>query len=264
VAVLTFLFVVLELGAGVHLRSLVLLSDGFHNLSDVISLYIAYWAQQAQKRDLSDDMSYGWVRSEILGGLTNGCFLLAICLYVILESIPKFIQPQAIEAGYIFIIVASIGLAVNTIGTIIFCITGQGHNHSHGGGGHSHEGGGHSHEHLHKEKKKKKVIGEEDEKLIEEMTETKEIEKKEKKEKKEKDHNHENKEKKDHNHEKKEKKDHNHENKEKKHKKKEREERFKCSCSIPSLFRGCCFIFNGFNSWIFYPFLQRSRMDRIC
>jgi len=65
-------------------------------------------------------MSYGWVRSELLGGLTNGCFLLAICLYVVLESIPKFIEPRPIEAGFVFIIVAAVGLAVNTIGTFIF------------------------------------------------------------------------------------------------------------------------------------------------
>jgi hypothetical protein len=46
VGVITLGYVVVELGAGIMLQSLVLLSDGFHNLSDVISLYIAYWAQQ--------------------------------------------------------------------------------------------------------------------------------------------------------------------------------------------------------------------------
>jgi len=88
----------------------------FHNLSDVVSLYIAFWyrdtgqavsclcvalisvllyhrAVQAAKRESNDKMSYGWVRSEILGGLTNGCFLLSLCLYVALESIPRFIDP---------------------------------------------------------------------------------------------------------------------------------------------------------------------------
>lgn len=39
-------------------------------------------------------MSYGWVRTEILGGLINACFLLSLCLYVTLESVPKFIQPE--------------------------------------------------------------------------------------------------------------------------------------------------------------------------
>jgi len=50
IGVITLIYVVIELAAGTGLGSLVLLSDGFHNLSDVISLYIAYWAQQAQKK----------------------------------------------------------------------------------------------------------------------------------------------------------------------------------------------------------------------
>jgi len=93
-------------------------------------------------------MSYGWVRSELLGALTNGCFLLSLCLYVVLECIPKLITPEAIEGGYLFIAVAASGLGVNTIGTIVFCLTGTGHSHSHG---HSHSGGsgGHDHDHGH-------------------------------------------------------------------------------------------------------------------
>jgi len=132
-----------ELTVAIYLESLVLLSDGFHNLSDVVSLYIAYWAQQAAKRDTSHDMSYGWVRTEILGGLTNGCFLLSLCFYVVLEAIPKFIKPHPIESGFMFMITAGVGLAVNIIGTVVFCITGQAHGHSHS----------HGHGHDHKEKK---------------------------------------------------------------------------------------------------------------
>jgi len=120
IGILTFFYVIAEIGVAIYLNSLVLLSDGFHNLSDVISLYIAYWARQATKRDSSDDMSYGWARAEILGGLTNGCFLLSLVLYVMLESINKFIKPTAIESGILFIIISGSGLAINTIGTIVF------------------------------------------------------------------------------------------------------------------------------------------------
>lgn len=44
VGALTTLYVVVELGFAVWLKSLVLLSDGFHNLSDVVSIGIAYWS----------------------------------------------------------------------------------------------------------------------------------------------------------------------------------------------------------------------------
>jgi Co/Zn/Cd efflux system component len=42
---LTFIYCIAELIAALSLKSLTLLSDGFHNLSDVVSLYIAFWAQ---------------------------------------------------------------------------------------------------------------------------------------------------------------------------------------------------------------------------
>jgi len=123
-------------------------------------LYIAFWAAQAAKRDVSDTMSYGWVRSEILGGLTNGCFLLSLCLYVVLEAIPRFIDPPELDAGWPFIAVAGAGLAVNTIGTLAFAATGISHGHSHGGGGdHGHSHGGHGGHGGHGKKKKKKGHG---------------------------------------------------------------------------------------------------------
>jgi len=153
IGVLTLLYVITELAVAVRFQYLVLLSDGFHNLSDVISLYIAFWARRATKRQHTDDMSYGWGRAEILGGLTNGCFLLSLCLYVILEAIPKFINPPQIESGLWFMVIAGVGLFINTLGTIVFSITGQGHSHSHGGG-HSH---GHGHEHKEKKKHSEKV-----------------------------------------------------------------------------------------------------------
>eukprot|EP00008_Paramoeba_atlantica_P003053 CAMPEP_0201487918 /NCGR_PEP_ID=MMETSP0151_2-20130828/16374_1 /ASSEMBLY_ACC=CAM_ASM_000257 /TAXON_ID=200890 /ORGANISM="Paramoeba atlantica, Strain 621/1 / CCAP 1560/9" /LENGTH=325 /DNA_ID=CAMNT_0047873093 /DNA_START=326 /DNA_END=1303 /DNA_ORIENTATION=+ len=101
-------------------------------------------------------MSFGYARAEILGGLINGSFLLSLSLYIVLEAIPRLLpsiahddctQEQTIREDYWYIGVAAAGLLVNTIGTLTFHFTGQGHMHSHaGGGGHSHDGGhGHSH-----------------------------------------------------------------------------------------------------------------------
>ena len=38
--------------------------------------------------------TFGWARAEIIGGLTNAIFLLALCVIIILESIEKFIQSR--------------------------------------------------------------------------------------------------------------------------------------------------------------------------
>eukprot|EP01132_Coremiostelium_polycephalum_P006169 gene6169-7683_t len=158
IGILTLIYVIVELAAALWVDSLTLLSDGFHNLSDVVSLYIAWWAQKAAKRDSDNNMSYGWARTELIGGLTNGCFLLSLSLYVALEAIPKMIRPSPMEGGVIFMSVAGAGLAINILGTIVFAATGMAHAHSHGGGGgHSHGGGGHSHGGESKKKDKKKL-----------------------------------------------------------------------------------------------------------
>jgi len=144
--------------------SLALLSDGFHNLSDVIALIIAFWAIKQSGVARSNTMTYGWKRAEILGAVMNGCFLVALCLYILLESIPRFIAPPPDEGNsWIFISVSAAGLFVNLVGTVVFAVSGHGHSHA-GGGGHSHGDHGHSHGkkgkkkdhgHGHKDKKEK-------------------------------------------------------------------------------------------------------------
>ncbi|EFA79532.1 putative zinc transporter [Heterostelium album PN500] len=166
IGVITFCYVIVELAAALYVGSLTLLSDGFHNLTDVASLYIAWWAQRAAKRESDDSMSYGWARAEVLGGLTNGCFLISMGLYVALEAVPRIIRPEPMDEGLIFMAVAGAGLAINTIGTIVFAVTGQSHAHSHGGGGGGHSHGGSSsakkekdHGHSHGGEKKEKDHG---------------------------------------------------------------------------------------------------------
>merc|ERR1712137_750219 len=160
IGLITLVYVVAELAIALYEGSLTLLSDGFHNLSDVLSLGIAFWASKASRRGSSDAMSYGWARTEILGALTNGVFLLSLCLYTSLEAIPQIIAPTEEPAGYYFVAVAAAGLLINTLGTVVFAITGQAHGHSHaGGGGHGHSHGGHGHSHGEEEHEEIPLLG---------------------------------------------------------------------------------------------------------
>ena len=68
--------------------------------------YILFWLRQAymhanvgftnkaSKRPATHQMSYGWVRTELLGALSNGVFLLALCLFIILQAIPECVDPH--------------------------------------------------------------------------------------------------------------------------------------------------------------------------
>jgi len=158
VGILTLGYSIFEIYLAILQGSLALLSDGFHNLSDVLALIIAFYAMWKSSESKTQKMTFGWKRAEVLGAVMNGCFLLALCLYIILEAIPKFITPEKIDANWWYIGVAGAGLVINFLATIIFAATGT-HGHSHAGGGdhgHSHGGGGHG---GHGEKKDKHKHG---------------------------------------------------------------------------------------------------------
>eukprot|EP01080_Neovahlkampfia_damariscottae_P005809 gene5809-9632_t len=134
--------------------SLSLLGDGIHNLSDVLTLVVAFWAERTAKVKNSAEYTYGMQRAELIGGLINSIFLLSTAVFIIVEAIPKFFQPEKLEQSLSILIIAAVGVAMNLIATVIFGVFGCGHGHSHGPAGlgnhgHSHggdEGHGHSHE----------------------------------------------------------------------------------------------------------------------
>ena len=64
--------------------------------------------------------SYGWQRSEVLGALVNGVFLLALCFSIFMEAIERFFNVSEISNPKLVVIVGSLGLASNIIGLFLF------------------------------------------------------------------------------------------------------------------------------------------------
>ena len=135
---LTLSYFVVELVVGNITKSVALIADAFHMLSDVISLVIGVVAVRFSKRQSAMN-TYGWVRAEVVGANVNTVFLLALCLTIVFDAIRRFVDPEPIENVNLLLIVGSVGLGINIIGLFLF----QGfHGHTHGGGG------GHSHAHV--------------------------------------------------------------------------------------------------------------------
>jgi zinc transporter 5/7 len=148
-----FLFLVINLGFmgvevayGYWTNSLGLISDGFHMLFDCTALLIGLYASVISKWKPNQMFTYGYGRVEVISGFVNGIFLVFIALFVLMESVERFVDPPKIETDKL-LLVASLGLLVNLIGVFAFA-----HGHAHGGHGHSHGG----EEHTKKKKKKSK------------------------------------------------------------------------------------------------------------
>ncbi|MBI1402681.1 MAG: cation diffusion facilitator family transporter [Porphyrobacter sp.] len=121
--VLNTVFVALEAGAGFIYGSVALVADAGHNLSDVLALALAWVASIAARRPPSGRFTYGYKSSTILAALANA-LLLAIAIGAILfETIHRMTTPQEPQ-GMAMVIVAGIGIAINTLTAMLF-VRGQ-------------------------------------------------------------------------------------------------------------------------------------------
>ncbi len=75
---LNMAFVLVEAGVGFIYHSLGLLSDASHNLSDVFSLLLSFFAIQMAKRHSNRHFTYGYKKSTILASLINALVLLVV------------------------------------------------------------------------------------------------------------------------------------------------------------------------------------------
>lgn len=112
-------FVVVEAGFGLATNSLALLADAGHNLSDVLGLLLAWGASYLVKIPTSQRYTYGLRRSSILAALINAVLLLLTMGGITWEAIRRLQEPSEVAGGTV-ILVAAIGVVINTITALLF------------------------------------------------------------------------------------------------------------------------------------------------
>ena len=116
---LNFAFVVAEFIYGHLANSLALVADAGHNLSDVLSLLIAWVAAILVKRRPTPNRTYGMQRSSILAALINAVILLLVLGATAWETIHRLSDPQPV-VGVTVMWVAGLGIIINTVTAILF------------------------------------------------------------------------------------------------------------------------------------------------
>lgn len=112
-------FVVIEVVYGLAAQSLALLADAGHNLSDVLSLLIAWGAVYLGQASPTKHRTYGLRRSSILAALVNAVVLLVVVGGIIWEAVLRIGQPATVE-GATVMWVAGAGILVNGISAVLF------------------------------------------------------------------------------------------------------------------------------------------------
>jgi cobalt-zinc-cadmium efflux system protein len=112
------LLTVAQIVAGVVSGSLALVADAIHNLSDALSLAIAFWARKIARRPADADMTFGYGRAEVVAAMVNYTTLIVIALYLAAQGGERLFNPVAVD-GWIVVVVAAIALVVDTVTALL-------------------------------------------------------------------------------------------------------------------------------------------------
>ncbi|MEW9854203.1 cation diffusion facilitator family transporter [Novosphingobium sp. M1R2S20] len=116
---LNLAFVVAETVAGLISGSIALIADAGHNLSDVLSLLLAWGASALAKRPPSDRFTYGMKSSSILAAIANAALLWVAIGAILVETIRRLADPAPV-ASTAMIVVAATGILVNAASALLF------------------------------------------------------------------------------------------------------------------------------------------------
>jgi len=103
--------VVAEILGGFLGRSVALLNDAVHNLSDVPALGISWLAMQWAQRPADSEKTYGYHRAGTLAAFSNALLLIVLALWLGYEAIERLRAPvEVVESWMIWTSLAALGV----------------------------------------------------------------------------------------------------------------------------------------------------------
>ena len=120
-------FMFVEAGVGWWSKSLALIADAGHMLSDAAALALAIVAQKVAAQTRTRARTYGFRRAEVLAAFANGIALAVTAIWIFIEAASRWRDPPAIQGTWMTV-TAAIGLAVNLASAWMLGAGGHGHN----------------------------------------------------------------------------------------------------------------------------------------
>ena len=108
------LLTVAQIIGGILSGSLALIADALHNLSDALSLFIAFFARKIARRPADDIMTFGYGRAEVVAALINYTSLILVGLWLAFEAVMRFLDPQPVD-GWLVVGLASLALVIDLV-----------------------------------------------------------------------------------------------------------------------------------------------------
>jgi cation diffusion facilitator family transporter len=148
-ALVTSVFMLVEIGCGFLYHSMALLADGVHMATHVGALGLAagaYWL--ARRHAGNARFTFGSGKFGDLAAFSSAIILGLTALAVAIESVQRLITPSVVQYGDALLI-AAIGLGVNLVSALILKDGDHGHDHGHAQDHAHHRDHAHGHDHGH-------------------------------------------------------------------------------------------------------------------
>ena len=109
---MNLLFAFIEIIGGFLTNSLLVISNGVHDIGDTISLGFSWYLEKISKKPSNKEYTYGYRRYSLLASLINASFIMATSFVIIFEAITRLINPETMNTKGLFIF-GCLGLIFN-------------------------------------------------------------------------------------------------------------------------------------------------------
>ena len=110
--------VAVELGFGLMIQSMALISDAVHNLSDIAHMLFSYWAEKVARRPATSAKTYGYRKIEFIAAFVNSIGLSVVIAVIFWESLGRLSSPAEIP-GREMLLVAVVAFLGNGAATLL-------------------------------------------------------------------------------------------------------------------------------------------------
>jgi len=124
---ISFVFIAGEFVGGYISKSISVISDAFHLVTDLIGFGISYLFIYFSRKEPTEKMSFGYHRMELLGALGNLFIIWFLAIFMFYEATVRIINKEFVAEPVAMLIVGVAGLAINII--MYFVLHSGSHSH---------------------------------------------------------------------------------------------------------------------------------------
>lgn len=107
-------FNIIVIVGGLATNSMAILADCIHDMSDTISIALAWLLEKVAQKDSTDNYSYGYHRFSILGAVIISVFVIIMAFVILQEAIPRLFAPEGVDANGM-LLVAIVGIVFKSV-----------------------------------------------------------------------------------------------------------------------------------------------------